>query len=215
MSKPLVVSDIVSPAINIHTTDNSGAVVLDQAEALNNIVTVRTNALAKNIRLTNDSTVEVKLTGGDIFLTASNGNVSSSASQVLEFGAGFVFQTMLTVGNVGALNPANALYNELNNTDIPTLRVLSRVNINPAALGTTVNSLFIDAGNPNIDGREIWIQNIGTAAGQTLTLNNLSGAGTVGGLFRTPVPAFAIPAGGGVSIMFDSGQNEWLVRSIG
>jgi hypothetical protein len=205
----------------MHTTDGSGSVILDQAPAIpgDPVVTVKTNLFNKPILLTNDPTVEVKLDGGNVFETATNGNISSVAGGSISEQAALVLQSSLFVTRLPTtVNPAAPLYNQFDNGSCPGIAELSRVNIVPDALGTTINSIITNPGNPNVDGQEIWFQNLGTAAGQTLTFTNQSGAGTVGGLLRTSGVAYVVPAGGGVSMMFDSTvdspHGQWLVRGI-
>lgn len=216
MSKPFLCKEMTSDSISIHTTASDGSILLDPADAGSNVVQIRTNLFNKNIVLSNDPTAELKLAGGNIFETASNGNVSVVTNQCSELAA-TVAQSMLTVTRSGTLDPADALYNQFDNTSLGGLQELSRVNINPAALGTTINSIVLQPGNPNPDGREIWIQNIAPPLGASLSLVNESGAGTAGGLIRAPLPIYVIPPGGGVSIMFDStvtADGEWLIRGI-
>jgi hypothetical protein len=211
VSKPLAVKVMLSDSVTIRTTDNGSSVVLDQ-NAVQNTIIAATNATSKGILVKNDPNVAIQLLGGDMFIFDPGGNIISTGSEIIE-NASVVQQSMLTSTVSRTLNPANATYNELNNTDVPGLNITSRLNVAPAALGTTINSIVVSPPNPNPDGREIWIQNIGANPAEILTLTNLSGAGTVGGLFRAPGD-YIIPAGGGASIMFDSGQNEWLVRGI-
>ncbi len=79
--------------------------------------------------------------------------------------------------------------------------------------GTVIDSIITDIPNP--DGAPLWIANIGTGVGQILTLANLSGAGTVGGLIVGPALSdYVIPAGGGVAICFSATVNAWLVQGL-
>lgn len=217
MSKPFVCKEMVSPAINIHTTDGSGAVGLDQnAISPAAVVRVSTNLFSKPIQITNDATVEIKLDGGNIFHTASNGNISDVASGTISEAAAFTTQSSLFVTRLPTtVSPAAATYNQFDNTSAPGIQELSRINIVPAAGGTTINSIIVNPGNPNRDGQEIWFQNIGA---DNLTFTNLSGAGTVGGLIRTAGATYVVPPGGGVSLMFDetvdAPNGQWLVRGI-
>lgn len=214
MSKPFVVSVLVEDQITMRTSDASALVQLDQNAPGpdNNRVVIKTDRFDRNIQLTTDPTLEIKIGGGNFFFTTPNGNISAVAAQISLDGQQ-VFQTMLTLVNEGLLSPANALYNELNDGDIPGLNEISRIYINPDALGTTINSIIIHGGDPNINGRVILVQNIGTAPGQTLTLNNLSGAGTVGGLITTPAgtPLVINPGGGAVISFSTLITNTWSV----
>lgn len=219
MSKPLVVAELVSPAINMHTTLGSGAVVLTDTPALlGPVVSISTNLFNKPIVLTNDPTAEVKLDGGNVFVTASNGNVGVSAGGSISETAAFTRQSMLVVTRTPTtVDPAAAVYNQFDNGSAPGIAQLSRINVVPDALGTTINSIVVNPGNPNQDGQEIWFQNLGSAPGQTLTLTNLSGAGTAGGLLRTSGVGYVVQPGGGVGIMFDetvTADGAWLVRGI-
>lgn len=215
MSKPFVVRVLVEDQITMRTTDSSAQVQLDQ-NALDNRVVIKTDRFDRNIQLTTDPTLEIKIGNGNFFFTTPNGNISAVAGQISLNGQQ-VFQTMLTLINEGVLSPANPLYNELNNGDIPGLNEISRVNIAPDAGGTTINSIIINTGNPNIDGRVIIIQNIGTALGQTITLTNLSGAGTAGGQLVTGATPVVIAAGHGCVIEFSAStgpDGAWLVAGV-
>lgn len=218
MSKPFVVQTLVEDLITMRTTDSSAQVILDQNAPGpdNNWIVIKTDRFDHNIQMTTDVGEEVKIGGGNIFLTTPNGNVSAVAGQIILNGQQ-VRQTMLTLTNEGVLSPANALYNELNNGDIGGLNEISRVNIDPDVAGTVVNSLIIHTGDPNIDGRIIVLQNIGTAPGQTLTLNNLSGAGTAGGLFVTGATPVVLAAGHGCVLEFSASttaDGAWLVSGV-
>lgn len=214
MSKSFAVQDLVSDTIVAHTTDNSASITLTQS-AVEDRILIQTDLFSKGIRLRNDPTTTIQLLNRDLFLFATSGNSLTIASRIFD-SAAEVSQSLLTVAQVRTLNPAAAVYNEFNNISLPGLDIVSRVDIVPAALGTTINSIVTTAGGSNVDGREIWIQNIGTAAGQTLTLTHLSGAGTAGGLLLGPGLAdYVIPAGGGASIMFDENvtvDGLWLIR---
>ena len=216
MSKPFVVKVLVEDRIVMRTTDSGSQVVLDQA-AVDSTIEITTNLFSKNIRMSTEPLPggnEVKIGGGNIFLTTGNGNVSSVAAQIIENGQQ-VRQTMLTVTNTGTLDPADPVYNELNETDIGGLQESNRIQIAPDAAGTSIHSIVLHVGDPNIDGRPLWIQNIGTNVLQTLTLVNQSGLVTVGGKFNGPGD-YVIPAGGGVAIVFAAppGLNAWLVQGI-
>lgn len=214
MSKSLAVKDLVSDAIVVHTTDNSARITLNQS-AVQDWILLETNLFSKGIRLRNDPTTTVQLLNRDLFLFATTGNALTIASRIFDQ-APEVNQSLLTVAQVRTLNPAAPVYNEFNNLILPGLDIISRVDIVPDALGTTINSIVTTTGNPNVDGREIWIQNLGTVGGQTLTLTHLSGAGTAGGLLLGPgLVNYVIPAGGGASIMFDATvtvDGLWLIR---
>lgn len=214
MSKSFAVKDVVSDKIVVHTSDSSAQLTLDQG-AIQNRVILETNLINRGVLIRNDPSVAMQLLGGNVFVFCPGGDVITTGSQVFEHGSE-VSQSLLTVEEVRTLNPAAAVYNELNNTIIGDLNVISRVDIVPDVAGTTINSIIIDMGQPNIDGREIWIQNLGTAAPQVLVLAHLSGAGTAGGLILGPgLVDYSIPAGGGVSIMFDAGATVdglWLIR---
>jgi len=214
MSKPFVVKTMVSDRIEMRTTDGSGSVVLDQDDP-QNPTKISTSSFDKGILIATDANTAVQLLNGNIFVYTPNGNIVSTSSHSVDNSAVNNEQTLLTVTRRVTLDPADPLYDELNNSDVGAINISSRLNIVPDAAGTVVNSLVIDEGNANPDGREIWIQNTGTDPGQTLTLTNLSPSGTAGGKFRGPGD-YVIEAGGGVSIMFDagSGDGEWLVRGI-
>jgi hypothetical protein len=216
MAKPFICKEMISPTISIHTPAFDGSILLDPTDVGSNVVQVKTNLFNKNIVLSNDPTAEIKLAGGNIFHTASNGNISDVASGTLSEVAAFTTQSSLFVTRLPTtVSPAAAVYNQFDNTACPGVQELSRVNIVPAAGGTTINSIIVNPGNPNKDGQEIWFQNIGA---DNLTFTNLSGAGTVGGLIRTPGASYVVIPGGGVSIMFDetvdSPNGQWLVRGI-
>jgi hypothetical protein len=153
-------------------------------------------------------------TGGNIFMFDFGGNVIIAGSQVLANGSGNMQQTMLTTEAVVTLAVANAVYNELTSNDVASLNTVSKLNIIPNAAGTIINSMFVLAGNQN-PNRVLWIQNLGTAPAQTLTLSNRSVAGTDGGKFIAPGD-FVIPAGGGVTVGFDGSiaPGFWMVRAI-
>lgn len=216
MSKPFICREMISDTVSIHTTAFDGSILLDPTDVGSNVVQIKTNLFSKNILLTNDPTAEIKLEGGNIFHTASNGNISDVAGGLISEVAAFTTQSSLFVTRLPTtVDPASAVYNQFDNTSCPGIAQLSRVNIVPAIGGTTINSIIVDPGNPNRDGQEIWFQNIGA---NTLTFTNLSGAGTVGGLIRTPGISYIVLPGGGVSMMFDetvdSPNGQWLVRGI-
>jgi hypothetical protein len=214
MSKSFAVKDVVSDTLVVHTSDNSAKITLDQTAPQDRLI-METDLFNRGVRLQNDPNAVIQLLGGNIFVFCPNGNVITSASRVIDQG-NEVSQSLLTVEQVRTLDPAAPVYNELNNTNVGSLNIISRVDIVPDALGTTINSIILDVGQPNVDGREIWIQNLGTAAPQVLVLSHLSGAGTVGGLILGPgLVDFSIPAGGGASIMFDATatiDGLWLIR---
>ncbi len=166
----------------------------------------------------NDPVAFLEIRGGNAGFNVANGNLVVTSSELVLHGSGLVEQNMETVDNSITLDPAAAVYNELSDAILGGLNVISRVNIVPDATGTTINSIIVHAGNPNPDGRKIWIQNQGTLVGQTLTLANLAGAGTAGGLIQAPSALdYIVPHGGGVCIMFDdtvSVDGLWLVRAI-
>ena len=216
MSKPFVIKEMLSDSITIHTTDNGAQILLDQNAVLDKIA-ITTNLFSKGILIQNDPSAFLEIRGGNAGLNLANGNLQVTASQMVLQGSGLLEQNMCTVNNGITLDPAAAVYNELSDAVLGGLNVISRVNVVPDALGTTINSLIVHAGNPNPDGRQIWFQNLGTAVGQTLTFGDLAGAGTAGGLILCPSATdFIVQAGGGVSIMFDdsaSADGLWLVRA--
>lgn len=216
MSKPFICKEMLSDTVSIHTTSFDGSILLDPADIGSNIVQIKTNLFSKNIVLSNDPTAEIKLAGGNIFHTASNGNISDAAGGTISEVAAFTTQSSLCVTRLPTtVDPAAVTYNQFDNVSCPGIQELSRINIVPAVGGTTINSIIVDPGNPNRDGQEIWFQNIGA---NNLTFTNQSGAGTVGGLIRTPGASYIVLAGGGVSIMFDvtvdAPNGQWLVRGI-
>jgi len=215
MSKSFAVKDLVSDKIVAHTSDNSALITLDQGAPQNRLI-LETDLTARGVLLRNDPNVAIQLLNGDIFVFCPGGNVITTGSQVFDQGSE-VSQSLLTVSQVRTLDPAAPVYNELNDTIIGGLNIISRVDIVPDSLGTTIHSLVISTGNPNVDGREIWIQNLGTAVGQTLAFAHLSGVGTAGGRFLAPgLVDYVIPPGGGTSIMFDATTTPdglWLIRA--
>ena len=212
MSKPFVVKTMVSDRIEMRTTDGSGTVVLDQDDPQNH-VRISTDSFSKGILVATDPNTAIQLLNGNIFVFTPNGNVETTSSHSVENSAVNNEQTLLTVTRRVTLDPADPVYDELNNTDVGSINISSRLNIVPDASGTIVNSLIINVGDPNPDGREIWVQNLGTDPGQTLTLTNQSPSGTAGGKFRSAAD-YVIGSGGGVGIMFDQAADEWLVRGI-
>lgn len=213
MSKPFVVKVLVEDRIAVQTSDGSASLVLDQ-NAATFWATLQTDLFSKGILLTNDPNATLDIQGGNIGLRCTNGNMNLHGSQILTAGDGNWTQNMSTVDSSVTLNPANALYNEFNNTSIGGLNVISRVDIYPPIGGTIINSIIVNAGNPNPDGRHLWWQNLGLG---TLTFTNLSGAGTAGGLIRAPAATYVVPIGGGVEMMFDdtiAPDGLWLIRGI-
>ena len=217
MSKPFLSKVVVERSVTVRTLDAASSVVVDQG-AVTNTVSIQTNSTAKGILLQNDANAAMQLLGGDAFLFVPGGNLVETGSEIVENASALHRQTMLTSTNRVTLDPAAATYTELSNLDVGGLNVSSRLNIVPNATGTTIDSMIIDSGNPNPDGRAIWIQNTGTAAAQTMTLPHLSGSGTAGGQFVCPDDAdYVIQRGGGASIMFDDSigpSGAWLVRAI-
>jgi hypothetical protein len=213
MAKPFLAQVIQEVTIQIVTADGgSGKIVLDQTLGPgNDTVQVTTDLFSKGILLQNDALAFIRMRGGNGEWNLLNGNLALNTSQLLAFGSGNLRQNMVTVNNSVVLNPANANYNEFNNTSVGGLNVVSRVDLFPDGAGTTIQSVILDPGNPNPDGRQIWWQNIGAT---NLTFANLSGAGTVGGLILCPNGSdFVVRPGGGVSMMFDEPSNLWFVRA--
>lgn len=214
MSKSFAVKDVVSDTLVVHTTDNSAKITLDQTAPQDRLI-LETDLFNRGVRIQNDPNAVIQLLGGNIFVFCPNGNVITSASRVIDQGSE-VSQSLLTVEQVRTLDPAASVYAEFNNSSLGGLNIISRVDIVPDALGTTINSIILDVGQSNVDGREIWIQNLGTTAPQVLVLAHLSGVGTAGGLILGPgLVDFSIPAGGGASIMFDATATVdglWLIR---
>lgn len=218
MSKPLIASVVRSPSVEVTTDDGTQRLVLDQGAP---DVGILARSLNKNVRISSDpaDNVAVELVpDGSIFVFTPAGNAFVTASQILLDGDAQVRLTLLDVSRSVVLDPADPLYEEINNLFVPGLNVVSRLDIVPAAGGTTINSMIVDSGSPNPDGRQVWIQNLGTDPLQTLTLSYFSPTGTAGGLFSTPGGGIGIviPLGGGVSAMFDSNvspDGAWVVRA--
>jgi len=158
--------------------------------------------------------------GGNVFVAAGgSGNAVISGSQVVATGS-VIFEnasldytsTMETYSNAATLDPAASVYNQLTNVDVPGLLNSSRLKINPAAGGTTIDSLFTNDSNPNPDGRVIEIQNVGAV--DDVVLPNQSAAGTDGGKFFWGGD-FTLPAGKGATLIFDRsvGAGSWLIVS--
>lgn len=209
-------SNIVSDSITFSTTDAGAKIVLDQDAEFNKIA-ITTDHFSKGILLQNDPTTFLELRGGNAALSTSNGNLQLITSQLFMTGSGMLAQNMLTVNNSITVDPADPLYDELNTTGAPGINVISRIHLVPDAGGTTIDSII--TGNPNPDGRVIWIHNLGTILAQTLTLAHLAPAGTAGGLIMAPgLVDYVIPAGGGVCIIFNGSQPDvdgiWLVLGV-
>jgi hypothetical protein len=209
-------SSIVSDAVSLRTTDEGAKITLDQDAEFNKIE-IKTDHFSKGILLQNDPTAFFELRGGNAALSTSNGNLQLITSQLLMTGSGMVAQNMLTVNNSITVDPADALYDELNTTGAPGINVISRVHVAPDADGTTISSII--TGSPNPDGRVIWIHNLGTSLTQTLTLVSLAAAGTAGGLILAPgLTDYIIPAGGGACLIFNGSQPDvdgtWLVLGV-
>jgi len=212
MAKPFLAQVIQEVTIEIVTADGgSGKIVLDQTLGPgNDTVQITTDLFSKGILAQNDTQAFIRMRGGNGEWNLLNGNLALNTSQLLELGSGNLEQNMVTVNNSVVLNPANANYNEFNNTSVGGLNVVSRVNLFPDAGGTSIQSIILSPGNPNPDGRQLWWQNIGVTS---LTFVNLSGAGTIGGLILCPNSAdFVIRPGGGMGMMFDESSNLWFVR---
>lgn len=213
MAKPFLAQVIQESRIQIVTTpDGVAQIVLDDSVAPGeDAIQVITNLFSKGILLQNDPHAFLRIRGGNAEVNVLNGNLALNTSQLLMLGSGNLTQNMATVDNSVVLNPANATYTEFNNTSVGGLQVISRVDIFPAAGGTTIDSIILQPGNPNPDGRQIWWQNIGN---DSLTFANLSGAGTAGGLILCPNGApFVVRHGGGVSMMFDEAADQWFIRA--
>lgn len=213
MSKPFAVKVAQSDILTLRTTDGSAQIVLDQTVGLTNFyVQILTDAFNKGIRIKNDPAAFFELEGGNAQLNLANGNLAENTSQLLMSGVGNVTQNMLTVDDSITVDPALAVYGQLDTTGAPGINVISRVNIVPATGGTTINSIIV--GSPNPDGREIWFQNTGT---DPLVFVNQSGSGTAGGLISAPNHVdFTVRPGGGVGIMFDETvtiDGLWLIRA--
>lgn len=209
-------SNLVSDSITLSTTDGGAKIVLDQ-NAEFNPVEISTDQFSKGILLQNDPTTFLLLRGGNAVFSTSNGNLQVLTSQLFLIGSGMLAQNMLTVNNSITVDPADPLYDELNTTGAPGINVISRLQIAPDASGTTIKSIITNSPNP--DGRVLWIHNVGTSLGQTLTLVNLAAAGTAGGLILTPgLVDYVIPAGGGVCLIFNGSNPEvdgtWLVLGV-
>lgn len=212
MAKSFAVKTVVSDSVRIETTDGNHSILLDQ-NAITNGVDIRSDTKALLLSGDPSNNIAIQFFGGNIFVFNPGGNIVLSSSRLLDNGDDFQSQTMETITTKRVLNPANADYPELNNTDVGGLNLSSRLSILPDPAGTTIHSIIIDSGQANPDGRTLLIQNIGTAVGQTLTLANLSGTGTIGGLIQGPGD-YIVPHGGGVIITFDSDSDVWFVRGI-
>lgn len=215
MSKPFAVKVVQNDVLTLRTIDGSAQVILDQTVGLSNFyIQILTDAFNKGIRIKNDPAAFVEIEGGNAQINLSNGNLAENASQLFMLGSSVVTQNMLTVNNSITVDPANAVYNQLDTTGAPGINVISRVNIVPAVGGTRINSIIVEPPDPNPDGREIWFQNTGSDG---LIFTSLSGAGTAGGLILAPGHVdYVVLPGGGVSIMFDrtvTADGRWLIRA--
>lgn len=229
MSKPFAVEVLISNSVTMRTTDGTATVVVDQVSG----ATMTASGAGKLAKIFGDNTAKVLATSngnevalsipsismsvvldpttGTLALNDAPGRIISNcgdfvvlaSNDVNLIGNANVLQTLLEIRNNATLDPANAVYNELSNIDVPDLINSSRLNIVPDATGTTVHSIFTNSGVDNIPHKTLWLMNTGTAVGQTLTLVNQSGLGTIGGLFFGPGD-YIIPAGGGVVLLFDT-----------
>lgn len=212
MSKPLAVKEMHAEILTIRTTNGDSRIVLDQTVGVDDTIQITTNLFSRGILLKNDPVAFLEIRGGNAGFNVSNGNLQIQSSQLLMSGSGKVAQNMLTVDNKITVSPAAADYPEMNTTNAPGINVISRVNVVTPGGGTTIHSIV--ASSPNVDGREIWFQNLGTGP---LVFPDESGSGTAGGLIRTPGASYTVPPGGGVGMMFDataSVDGLWLVRGI-
>lgn len=210
MAKPLLAATVVSPSVTVRSSDSSASVLVDTATGVH--VTTSGNGILVDIPSIG-SFVELSA-GGTLSAVNTNGNVQVIAGNSLVLRGFHVEQTMLTLTDVATLDPAAAVYNELNNNDVAELITASRLNVAPPAGGTVINSMFVQQGNPNPDGRVFLIQN--TSSTDPVTLANLAAGGTDGGKFFGPgdyvIPGG--PGGGGAVVEFDEDGGVWFVRGI-
>lgn len=212
MAKPFAVKTITSESILLRTTDGNNTVLLDENAVQNGLVIKSVN---KGVLFSGNAgnTVAIQMLGGDMFLFNPGGNIIETASNLLDNGNDLQSQSMETITAKRSLLVADAVYNQLDNTDVGGINVVSRLNITPNAIGTIIHSIILNVGTDNIDGRYLWIQNIGTDPAQTITLTNQNPLGTVGGKFLGPGD-YIIPAGGGCDICFDQDTDAWQIKGI-
>lgn len=229
MSKPFAVKVLISDQVTMRTTDGTSSVVVDQAVGAT--VVASGAGMVATVLGDDDAQVLVTSDGNEVAMTIPSIPMSvvldpaltvigltNASGRVIATCGDFVatvdndvnliaeanvLQTLLEIRNNATLDPADANYDELNNTDVPDLINSSRLNIVPDAAGTTVHSIFTNDGVPNVPHKTLWVMNTGTDPGQTLTFINQSGSGTVGGLFFGPGD-YEIPAGGGVVLLLDT-----------
>ena len=112
------------------------------------------------------------------------------------------------------VSPANASYPTLTPADALNLADVARLNVNPNLAGTVIHSLSMGIGPLALSGRVLYIQNTGTGPGQTLTLPNDSGTGTVGNRFFCSEDVVIPPGAGAIVTYSDTGDGFWFVRVI-
>lgn len=227
MAKPFACRVVTGESVQVRVLDQTARLILSK-DGVDEIPTALLQASSTSLvasgagntmALTCDDGAGMRLLtdGADLLIQNPTGSVELTAAQISETaqtvianGLLTVLQTNFTVGIVATLNTANANYPMLSQIEAPNLNLASRLDVTPNALGTTIDSIII--ATPNPDGRVIFVQNVGATVGQTLTLRNQNPAGTAGGQFLGPGD-YIIPAGGGVTISFDStAPGFWFVR---
>ncbi len=189
-----------APVASLATLDGNSSLVLDQAAG--DTIAAITNSSARGIMLQSGGNDFLHLSGNDQ-LAFATGNVVLSGSKVALSGSEVV-QAMEVLDNAAALNPAAASYAVLDSAAIPAIAICSRLNIFPGGGGTLIHSIVALT-----SGHEFQFQNLGTG---NLVFVNQSGLGT-GVLIRGPGD-YTVPPGGGVVVMYDAGQNFYMVRGI-
>lgn len=208
MSKPFGAKIVSSSAVLIRTEDTNTSLSLSPVDGAV-INTKSTKILFQEVN--SGSAMEINFNGDQFLFTPSN-NLVATGAQIINNGSGNMAQTMSTLTNAVTLDPAAANYPELTNADVLNLSVSSRLKVNPAVAGTTIHSIIFSS-MPDKDGRDLYIQNIGTNPAQTLVLPTQSGSGTTGGKFLAPGDITIAP-GGGALVSYDSSvlSGSWLIR---
>jgi hypothetical protein len=193
MSKAFAVKVVVSDQVTMRTTDGTSSVVVDQVAGATmtasgagkiatvigdddatvlvtsdgNDVSITIPSIPMGIALDPTLTLMALTNPGGRITTTSGDFVATATNDVNLIADANVLQTLLEVRNNATLDPADAVYLELNNTDVPDLINSSRLNIVPDAAGTVIHSIFTNAAVPNVPHKVLLIMNTGTDPAQT------------------------------------------------
>jgi hypothetical protein len=137
--------------------------------------------------------------GGDVNKTPG---ITSTGRPGLEFSLG-------ATADAAVLSPTALAAGTTQNYTATNIHTRNALRLTPDAAGSALGGLERLTGQ---DGRTLWIFNIGTVVGQTLTLNHQDGGSTASNQFFCPAATnVVIPFGGAVRVWYDPTSTRWRV----